>query len=650
MRKHNSTLTLLSAGIISAISGTAFAQSQGLVLDTVHVTASAIHPSQQLRSRTEQQFTASRASTQVDGSVLKSLNAVNISDTLRYNSVGMLTTPYNGNRFGGGSKIRTFGDWGAATSIDGLPAFRSAGQEGGGYTGTLIPSIAVQSVSVLRGSQAVSYGDGTDGGTLVTKIKSGRGYNNHQAISLDTGTADEVQLQAEAAHGTEQGDFYVAGRWLEGYYSGEPSNMDSQSVKGGLAKFGLNYSPNTRFEALLIHDNSKPDIFRRGALNKISSKESVASLTVDHSLSESMSLQAGYLYTDSRSKWPDRQRDRGIENNTAFAKVYRLAKLNEHWDYAGSVGMEYQATDTTRDNLWANSFRDMSLKNANTFTYNDNLKLNLGWRQTWFDNKIVLDNQRQKDNLADDSLLSFEMGVSYSPANNWRIRSTAASGYNRFFSKYGNFGTDALNEDGAGDEVVDALNLEFGSRFNWSSGFVDIAVYDIKQDGVPRRNQGKLESMEVKQRGLEAEAFYQVTDSLDLAFSYMHILSLKSYREDGTQVNGNIFWDGQTTPVPVDQFSVRANYQLTADWVLWAVAFYNAGFEFTKADGARQSNHSYNRVDIGAAWNVTSKLTLRARIENLTDEKDFGSTPNDKPVNEEGKIGRVTWLGMDYRF
>jgi hypothetical protein len=40
---------------------------------------------------------------------------------------------------------------------------------------------------------------------------------------------------------------------------------------------------------------------------------------------------------------------------------------------------------------------------------------------------------------------------------------------------------------------------------------------------------------------------------------------------------------------------------------------------------------------------------IRARVENISDEKDFSSTKEGEPINDEGKIGRAFWLGIDYK-
>src|SRR3546814_5840891 len=84
-----------------------------------------------------------------------------------------------------------------------------------------------------------------------------------------------------------------------------------------------------------------------------------------------------------------------------------------------------------RDRQWDNSFDDISLKSANSLTIDDNLVLSAGLRHTWFSNDIVYDGAGQPDNLADDGVWSYELGVSYSVLDDTRVRGSLATGFNQ---------------------------------------------------------------------------------------------------------------------------------------------------------------------------------------------------------------------------
>lgn len=637
----------LSALTVTLMTTTAVAEV--FELKPVVVTGSNVHQSQQTRTKVTGAYNSSRSASEVDGSVIQNLNPINKGDALRYNATGLINQPGSGDRFGGGTKIRTFGDWGASQSIDGLPAIKFQGGDGGGYGNTAIPSIAVDRLTVQKGGRGVGYGDGTDGGVVETRIKSGRSYTDHQAISLDASTAREGLAQAEIADHSGNWDYYAAANGFYGHYDGDPENLDQQSVIGGLGKLGYNVGDDTRLEVLAIGDRSQPDIIRNGEVQEIENHTLFGSATLDHRLNDAQSVQVGLLGSDARTKWDARNRDRSVDNQILFANHFLSTALSDGIDYDGSVGAEVKRTNMERDGIWDNTFTDYAVKSTNALTINDNLVLTGGLRHTWFNNDVVYDGQ-ERDTLATDGLFSYQLGASYSVLDNTRVRVSYATGYNRFFEKYGNFGTDVLDTAGAGDEVVESTTMEVGVNQSWAGGYVDLALYNIVQENVPRRNGGAIESVEVDQSGFEAEVFARVTDKLTVSAGYMRVIEVEATRADGTEVNSNIFWDGQAASVPENQFNLRLDYRLTDTVGLWSAAYHSTGYDAVDADGDVTERDGFTRLDLGASWWVTDNWALRARVENLLDERDFGTTVQGATVNDDGKLGRVFWLGTDIAF
>ncbi|RKQ68302.1 TonB-dependent receptor [Oceanibaculum indicum] len=636
------------AAFLACLAGTAAAETYNL--EPVVVESGTIHSSQSVRQSVESAGESTRSNSYVDGSVIQNLNPVNTGDALRYSTLGIINPPGTGDRFGGGSKIRTSGDWGASRSIDGLPAFKAADQEGGGYTNTTIPSIAIESIGVLRGGRAVGYGDGTDGGVLETRIKSGRGYKDHAAVSLDLSSAMEANTQAEVAHGTEKWDYYVAGSWLQAAYDGDPENLDAQHVRGGLGKFGYNFSEDTRVELLGIMNRSEPDIIRSGNEEAIRSSSNVLALTADHRLSDTQSLRAGLFHNDSHTLWAARSRDREINNNILFTDHYLDVPLSDRVQYLGTVGGELKRTEYLRDNQWDANFTDVALKSINTLRFDDNLTVTAGVRHTWFENDVKLNGVEQADTLAEDRIWSYELGAAYSVLPDTRVRASVATGYNRFFEKYGNFGSDALNSVGAGDEIVESLTYEIGVRQDFSFGHLDVALFDTEQDGVPRRNAGAIESMTVDQQGLEVEALWRASKKLTFTANYFQILDMKATRADGSDANGNIFFGTNGVSLPDYQLSVQATYAVTDQVTLWGLAYNTGGYEAENLDGTITEREGFTKLDIGGSWKVQPNWALRARVENVFDERTFGSTIVGTTANDGGNLGTVFWIGTDYTF
>lgn len=619
-------------------------------LDPVVVTSGAIHPSQSVRQEVQEKMNDSRTSSSTNGAALQNINPVNKNDALRYNTIGSIGGPGTGSRFGGATAIRTFGDFGAATSIDGLPAYRSIGSDGSGYQGTAIPSIAIDSISLEKGGRGVGFGDGSDGGVAVTRIKSGRGYNDHGAMSFDINTAEEGILQGEFADSTEKWDIYGAANFLQGFYDGEPPDMEEQAQFGGLTKFGLNFSENTRLEFLGIAERNRPDIIRNGAVEEITSHTFIGALTLDHKFTERSSVSAGWEYIDTNSRWPARDRDRTIDTHIGFADGYFTADVADGVRYDGSVGVEYKRTTYLRDHTYDLLFHDYALKSRNALTFNDNLVVNGGVRPVWFENDLEVGGVEQDDSLETPFLVAYEAGASYTLFGETRIRGNVSTGYNRFYTKYGNFGNDALNPAGAQDEIVESRTLEAGIRQGWDGGWADVAVYDIVQENVPRRNGGAIESVEVHQKGVEFEAEHSFSPRFVMSGGAMWIYDVEAFRADGTSAGGNVFFGTNGVPVPEVQLLLRAQYNISDQWMVWGMGAYNSGYERDNSDGTSTAYEDYYRFDLGAAWIPTDKLAIRFRVENILNEKDFGSTVEGQPSASADNIGRVFWVGVDYTF
>lgn len=637
-----SAITLITLGIT--------AHAETYELPTMNVSASSVHPSQEVRGQVEESFTNPRSSSSTESTELQNINPVNTGDALRLTTTGLVNGPGN-DRFGGPTAIRTFGNWSAATSIDGLPAVEFMGTDGGGYSNSYIPSIAIQRIDVQKGGRGVKFGNGSDGGVFETTIKSGREYKNHYSGSLDTNSAGESLMQLETANGTEKYDYYVAGSYLYGDYNGtdEPANLDMQNIGGLVGKVGYNLSDQTRIEMLGMLNDTTVDMYRNDELNEVTSDFMYGAVTIDHSLTDSTSVQVGYLSSNTNSTWKARNRDRSLDINTVFADYFYTLPVSEQIRYDGDIGIEYKSANSLRDDQWDNTFDDYAVKSTNALTFNNNATLTLGLRNTWLKNDIVVDGITQPDNLTNDSVLSWELGAAYSVTDTTRLRASTSTGYNRYYGKYGNFGTDALNPAGAEDTVVESQGYEVGMNYGWSKGYFDAAYYIVTQDNVPRRNGGAIQNVEVEQSGIEMEALAALTNSLTVTGGYTHHFDVKATRDDGTDANGNIFYGDNGVNISHNQFLLRFDHRLTDDWTLWGASIYTDPFERDNADGSTEKRRrSYSRLDLGTAFQFSQKAAVRVRIENATNEKDFSSTLEGAPIETEGKLGRVLWLGFDY--
>ena len=187
-------------------------------------------------------------------------------------------------------------------------------------------------------------------------------------------------------------------------------------------------------------------------------------------------------------------------------------------------------------------------------------------------------------------------------------------------------------------------------RQGWTGGYADMAVYNIVQSNVPRRNGGAIESVEVHQSGVEFETEHAFANGLQLSGGFMYIFDVEAFRADGSSANGNVFFGSNGVSVPETQILLRAQYNLTNEWLVWGMGYFNSGYVSSNSDGTTTKRSDHYRFDVGAAWRPRDDLAIRFRVENLLDEKDFGQTVEGQPTADADKIGRVFWVGLDYSF
>lgn len=75
-----------------------------------------------------------------------------------------------------------------------------------------------------------------------------------------------------------------------------------------------------------------------------------------------------------------------------------------------------------------------------------------------------------------------------------------------------------------------------------------------------------------------------------------------------------------------------------------------SGYESAAADGSTVDREGFTRLDVGASWAPGKRWLLRAKVENLTDERHFGSVVKGVSVPDQGEIGRGFWVGADVTF
>jgi outer membrane receptor for ferric coprogen and ferric-rhodotorulic acid len=169
------------------------------------------------------------------------------------------------------------------------------------------------------------------------------------------------------------------------------------------------------------------------------------------------------------------------------------------------------------------------------------------------------------------------------------------------------------------------VNYEIGVKAEWLDRrlLTTLAWFNAKQEGLATYAGYNFETLnsyyvgvDIESEGFEFEATGKVNDYIDLLFGYT---DLDMTGEDG---------DDTYTWVP-DQ---TANLMVSARVPGYTPLSFGIGgrwqSEVHNADGYTGylvREDSYTLLNAYAAWNVTPKVTLRANVDNLTDEKYINS-------------------------
>lgn len=200
---------------------------------------------------------------------------VNYSPTANYAALRLLPGVMNAgvsgrDRFSLPTHIRGGHAWGIVETIDQYPAVNvtPVSAEDGGYTAglsTIIPSIAVQSLSVATGGLGVSYGQAS-GGVVRNHLKRGSAAQPASSVRIEALSLGEGLIMADTGGGGGGVDYYVAGQQSYADYGTAYSTfarpIEGLRLASGLAKVGVRTSPNSRWETMYIGGVERHDYYQ----------------------------------------------------------------------------------------------------------------------------------------------------------------------------------------------------------------------------------------------------------------------------------------------------------------------------------------------------------------------------------------------------
>ena len=162
-----------------------------------------------------------------------------------------------------------------------------------------------------------------------------------------------------------------------------------------------------------------------------------------------------------------------------------------------------------------------------------------------------------------------------------------------------------------------AKNLELGLKGQQAKLHYVLSIYAMNKKNTIFRDSDfyYVNDGQTQHRGIELELAYAITSSLSMQFAASHAKHTYSYNQvlGGININGNLI---DTAPRNI------ANLQLlwqANDMTRIGLELHTTSSYFTDPEN-QHSYEGHSLVNLRAAWQLTPKLTVTARINNLTDE------------------------------
>jgi outer membrane cobalamin receptor len=576
----------------------------------------------------------------LDGDTVKSLTPVNNNALLRL-LPGVSGGLANKDRFGGPVSIRGGMTWGIVETVDGYPTVDvvPVAAEDGGYTAnlsTIIPSIALTSLSVATEGLGVNYGQAT-GGVIRSQVKRGNPANPFSAVQAEYNTIGEVVAMAETSGGQGKLDAYAAVQTVQGDYDDEYATtsrpLEQSKLYSALVKLGYTVAPGRRFELFTVagtEDHKYYQLPVAGRVDYTTEKDNLfVGARYDHNIG-AVRWEVGATFNDFHENRINENtglsaRNRPQEALKVFANAYHDHDFGPAWHWSASHGVEF-TDDHFRDITTTEKrfdFAEQAVFTRHRLSWNKTLTFTAGLRAAELDN-----------GFRDDDQLAHNVGVSYEIDQVGTFHASHATGYrlNKAFYLFWGGGTNILRAPATGIDPSESETWEVGYTrpfaFAGGTGRLRATYFETNESrifnlantgtGTPYYDEGLAQ-------GVEVWLDWNPTERLMLFAGYGHVSNERDSSSNPAANNLGL----RFSPLPEDTASIGLTWKPTDAWEATLAGLYDAGSvrEFYD-NGVRETEQfgDFIKVDAAIARRLTPSLVTYLRVENLLDERDLGYT------------------------
>ena len=601
---------------------------------------------------------------------------VNLSTVANYAALRLLPGVMNSgssgrDRFSLPTSIRGGHAWGIVETVDQYPAINitPVAAEDGGYTAgfsSIIPSIAVQSLSLTTGGLGVSYGQAS-GGVVRNRIKRGSVANPAASLRLEAMTLGEGLAMGDAGGGVGRVDVYVAGQTSLGEYGDAYSTfarpIQSLRLASGLAKMGVRTSNRSRWETMYIGGTERHDYYQDAVVSGQPMRRDYHTDKKNQFLASrfdwrpSANLGVGFGVTQSwfhENRIEDAangvavdisRRNRPQRATRAFATVNWSARVSEAVTYTGSGGTDLtwdRFEDITMQPI-AFDFREQAAYWRNSLALGESVTLNGGVRLANVHNGFRADVRTLYDGGA----------AWVAPRVNTRLYGSFSTGYklNKAFYLWWGNGQFIRRPGSVGLEPSETKTVEAGieqpvSLGRAGLGTVRVAVFSTREEqlfnfgdtlsGVPFYDDART-------RGAEMWTEWRVRRVRPFAsFTW-----LRSYRDRSTNPAATNV-DLRFAPLPNYAVGFGSHVDVHRTLTASVSGFYDDGGvteQLVNDDVVVSRFTGFARVNASMAWAASQRWGLFSRVDNLLNRRNMGF---DRTVlSPDGSVQRIAGTQRD---
>lgn len=503
----------------------------------------------------------------------------------------------------------------------------------------------VQRIEIIHGGAGVLYGDQAVGG-VINIITQPPGKQNLW-IQSTMGSFGTQQLQAGASRQLEGGVYYrVSGerRWAENYRDNNEDNY--ANMFGRVGYLG------ERSEVFLEANRVVQELELPGGIfeDQVEDDPQQTRLPDDFDdISTQVWRLGGYgelnAHWRAEAEWTSREADgEGVLTGSPFTQTrdYRTfnPRLVGRWDRGGrnvllTVGSDFEHNDyeltspfgvTTSRQVVNSAYAHLVLPLARQW------QLNGGWRAAWVDNRVTDSFAFPAGREFDDRVDVGELGLTYRPADAWRLFARAAQTYRFPKADELTFMDPAIDEL----ETQKGTSLEWGAEWSGKTRYVTLNAYHLALESEiafdPSVGFGGANSnLEGTRRlGVNLGAGWRPVQSLNLESSLAWVDAEFTEGDfDGNRIPGVAEWQANLRM----DWRFASHYALGAEWIYTGDAVANGDF-----GNDLDKRESYQVFNVVARYERDIWQAV-LRVQNLFDEEysEYAAKAyNPFPVEETG--------------